>query len=172
MGSFLARAAGLGANPAVANADKLDGIDASALQRDATTRISTEMDGTTGAQGVEIDWVSLPFTQPAGRTLVGYVGEATVTVPLTCSGGRAQVHLYLNGESWGASEVVWSPANADTSVTAGLAFQGQITSSLTYHAYPARSSDVLHTLTLTVEDQCGDTSNWTFTSLIVDVILL
>jgi hypothetical protein len=152
------------------NADKLDGLDSLLLQREATTNFSTETDVTTAANYVEVEWVSWPFTQPAGRTLVGYVGEATVTVPPTCTGLTAYVYVYLDDKFFGYQDVSWTASTANTSVTLGLAFFGVDGNG--FGAKPGQPADVPHTLVLKVMDTCGDAGNWTFTSAVFDVILL
>jgi hypothetical protein len=152
------------------NADKLDGLDSLALQREATTSLSTDVDVTTAANDVEVDWVSWPFTQPAGRTLVGYVGEATATVPPTCAGLTAYVYVYLDGKFYGYQDVDWTAPTANTSVTLGLSFFG--VDGQGFGAKPGQPSNVPHTLALKVVDSCTDPDNWTFTSAVFDVIML
>jgi hypothetical protein len=149
------------------NADLLDGLDSTLLQRDATIRRSTELDMATGAAGTEIDWVSFPITQPAGRTLASYVGEARVTVPSTCSGGSSFVHVYLDDDYWGGSNpMYWTAQTANTEVTIRVAIYGGP------GARVAQTSNVGHTLALKVVDECSDGSNWTYTSAAIDVIIL
>jgi hypothetical protein len=150
------------------NADKLDGLDSTQLQRDATTTLTTEVDGTTGTSGTEVDWVSWPFTQPAGRTLFALAGEAKVTVPSSCTGSqRTHVRVYLDGQySAYAGDLYWQPTTANTQVTLRMI----VVSPSFIRAGQASSAD--HTLTLKIVDECSDASNWTYDSAVVDVILL
>jgi hypothetical protein len=150
------------------NADRVDGLDSSQLQRDTTTTLTTDVDGMTGAQSTEVEWVSLSFTQPAGRTLLGFVGEAKVTVPTACTGGgNSSVTSYLDGSYWGyAGEVYWSAPTANSQVTVRMMVL------TTYGVRPGPTSSAPHTLTLKVVDTCADGSNWTYDSAVVDVILL
>jgi hypothetical protein len=153
------------------NADKLDGLDSTQLQRDGTIRLSSEVDGSTGTNNVEFDWVEWQFTQPAGRTFVGFAIEATATVPSTCTGGYPGGYLFARLDDDGAyrrfSAVrFWTAQTANTSITYIL----DPNSSTGTATFVAPSSDTVRTLALTVRDDCTDASDWTFTSVVVDLI--
>jgi hypothetical protein len=150
------------------NTDLLDGIDSYQFELDGSLRLSSDVDGTTSGTA-STQWIEWTFTQPAGRTMLGYVVDATAHVPPTCTGTGQSIYLYstlgsdteANGRYMSRS---WTAPTANTDVSFRMGTIGE------YGAFPAPATDTSHTLHIKFQDQCTDGSDWTFTSIVVDVV--
>jgi hypothetical protein len=164
MGSFLARAAGLGANPPVANADKLDGLDSTDLLQGEVLRISHSVPATATNGG--ITWFTTQFTQPAGHVLSSVAAEATATVPATCEfAGAGSVFIVVDLDVPDSSMVgigQWSAETAESATGIVLIDKG-------VHLV-APASATTRPMTVTIIDTCTGIPHWVFAGFTLDVV--
>jgi hypothetical protein len=161
MGSFLARAAGLGANPPVANADKLDGLDESAFLRGNVLTVTHSTPLAIGASGTAT-WFTTSIVQPAAQVLTSNVAaNVTVTLPATYTSSCAQITVLLAGRDVALGTI---------SGTAGSTVTVPLTEVTNGRSHAAPTVDAAHNVQARVQEVCGG-QTVVFESLTLNFIL-
>jgi hypothetical protein len=149
------------------NADRLDNLDSTQLMRAKRVRVSSPAPGTTPTtSSSETEWFTTTVTQPAGQAVAGFAGEATVTVPSTCTSGSAvDLFVYLDNELVLSGTEFFATSSANLTKTLRLQLWAGARTFVAPDVATARQVKV------TFREGCNP-ETWTFQSLKLDFMFI